>query len=370
MNVMNIFRLPDLGEGLQEAEIVTWHVSVGDHVVADQPLVSVETDKAVMEIPAPQSGLIASLQGEPGERVQIGATLVEFDLAAAADSGTVVGRIPELPARPAPDTKAPANASVSGPRAVPAVRVLAERLGLDLGAVTPTGPDGSISKSDVENAAAAGQDGAGVEPLRGPRRAMAQTMARAHAEVVPATITELADIEDWPAGSGVTWRLIRAMVRACAAEPALNAAYLGLDRGRQLHKEVHLGIAVDTRAGLFVPVLRDADRRSEGDLRTELDVLKAQVKDRSIAPAALQGATITLSNFGAVGGIFATPAVVPPQCAILAAGRVHERVLPIDGKPRVGRALPLSLTFDHRVVTGGEGARFLAAVLADLEQAG
>ncbi len=167
----------------------------------------------------------------------------------------------------------------------------------------------------------------------------------------------------------VTMRLIHAIVAGCNAEPALNAWYLGLDEGRRLHDKVHLSIAMDTVDGLFVPVLRDVGNRDEADLRSGLEAMKADVRARTVPLEELRGGTITLSNFGMFGGQHAALAVLPPQVAILGAGRVHDRVVPLDGAPAIRRALPSALTFDHRAVMGGEASRFLAAVVADLGKA-
>ncbi len=366
---MSTFRLPDLGEGLQEAELVSWHVAAGDHVVANQPLVSVETDKAVVEIPAPQSGRIARLFGAPGDILKIGAPLVEFGDGKAADKGTVVGRMAApkevKPKAAAATTAAPAPGLV---RAAPAVRALAARLGVELATVTGSGPSGAIIAADVERAAGHDASAGPLEPLRGVRRAMAQRMTQAHDEIVPATLTDEADIDDWPATADVTLRLVRAIVAGCTAEPALNAWYFGKDRGRRLHERIDLGIAMDTEEGLFVPVLRDVGRRDPADLRRGLEAMKADVRARTVPLEELRGQTITLSNFGMFGGRHAALVVLPPQCAILGAGRIQPRVVARDGKPVVRRVLPLSLTFDHRPVMGGEAARFLAAVIADLER--
>ena len=177
----------------------------------------------------------------------------------------------------------------------------------------------------------------------------------------------LPDIHDWPPGSDITLRLVRAIAAGCRAEPALNAWYLGRDAGRRLHEKVNLGIAMDTEDGLFVPVLRDVAARSEADLRRGLARMKADIRARSVPLEELRGQTITLSNFGMFGGRHAALVVMPPQVAIIGAGRSREAVVARDGQPTVRRVLPLSLTFDHRPVMGGEASRFLAAVVADLE---
>ena len=374
---MTVFRLPDVGEGLHEAELVAWHVAVGDHVVADQPLVSVETAKAVVEIPSPQSGHIAALHGEPGDVVPVGTVLVEFADGAHVDTGSVVGELDEDAGRPS-IARTPARrvgATGGGVKASPAVRSLASRLGVDLAGVTGTGAVGTITRGDVEMAAARAaapsaeplREGDTIEPLRGVRRAMDANMARAHTQVVPASVTDEADIGDWPEGTDVTLRLIRAIATACRAEPAINASYLGRDTGRVLHDYVDLGIAVDTPDGLFVPVLRDVANRDPEDLRQGLEAMKADVRARTVAPEHLRGQTITLSNFGAIAGRHAALVVVPPQVAIVGAGRARDAVVAQHGHAVVTRVLPLSLTFDHRVVMGGEATRFLRALIADLQ---
>ncbi|ALF88325.1 MULTISPECIES: dihydrolipoamide acetyltransferase family protein [Ralstonia solanacearum species complex] len=372
---MIVFKLPDLGEGLQEAEIVQWHVQVGDTIEADQPLVSVETAKAIVEIPSPQAGRIARLFGQPGDIVHLGAPLVAFegaggDVGAAADAGTVVGQmqVGQQVVREAPAVLAAApGAAAGGIKATPAVRALARKLDVDLSMVTPSGADGVITAADVERVAKVFAALGPPEVLRGVRRAMAQNMARAQSEVAAATVIDDADIHAWPPGTDVTIRLIRALVAGCRAEPGLNAWFDGHAGRRHVLEKIDLGIAVDLPDGLFVPVLRDVAHRDAADLRAGLDRMRADIKARKIPPEELRGNTITLSNFGMIAGKYAAPVVVPPTVAILGAGRIHEQVVAAAGAPAVHRVLPLSLTFDHRVVTGGEAARFLAAAIADLE---
>jgi 2-oxoisovalerate dehydrogenase E2 component (dihydrolipoyl transacylase) len=361
---MRRFMLPDLGEGLEEAEIVAWHVTVGDHVSADQPLVSVETDKAVVEVPSPRSGRIAKLFGGKGDMVKVGQPLVEFEEGEEEDTGTVVGEL-ERAVRATPDLE---GARPAGLRVSPAVRALARSLHVDLDAVAPSGPGGTITRTDVERAAQGLSMAGPAEPLRGMRRAMAQRMAAAHAQVVPATVSDESDIHDWAAGQDITIRLVRAIAVAGQAEPSLNAWYNAQAGERRLLASVDVGIAVDTGEGLLVPVLRNVGRRDARDLRAGLDRMRADAQARSIPPEELRGATITLSNFGMMGGRFANLVIVPPQVAIVGAGRIEERVLAHNGQPAVRRTLPLSLTFDHRVVTGREATRFLAALKAELER--
>jgi 2-oxoisovalerate dehydrogenase E2 component (dihydrolipoyl transacylase) len=365
---MRQFILPDLGEGLEEAEIVTWHVNEGDHVVVDQPLVSVETDKAVVEVPSPFSGRIARLFGAKGDLVKVGAPLVEFAERAEEDTGTVVGELSrDEKGRPGAEALAEVI-QARNLQVLPAVRALARKLDVDLNLVQATGPAGTITRADVERAAKSLAEVGPAEVLRGMRRAMAQRMAAAHAEVARTTVTEEVDINDWRKGDDITIRLVRAIAAACKAQPSLNAWYNAKASERRLIKRIDLGIAVDIEGGLIVPVLRNVGERNARDLRAGLDRLRADAAARSIPPEELRGATITLSNFGMIGGRFANLVIVPPQVAIVGAGRIDQRVMVHNTQAAVRRVLPLSLTFDHRVVTGGEAARFLMALKSDLEK--
>ncbi|MCR9220127.1 MAG: 2-oxo acid dehydrogenase subunit E2 [Alphaproteobacteria bacterium] len=362
---MSVFTLPDLGEGLQEAEVVAWHVAPGEHIAADQPLVSVETEKAVVEIPAPRAGRVKALLAEVGERLAVGAPLMQYEEGADEDAGAVVGEL-ERAAPSAPAAQAPAGPKS---RAAPAVRRLATELGVDLAAVEGTGEGGALTRADVERAAEKGAPAAAGEPLRGTRRVMARNMAASNAEVAAATIMDDADIEDWIDPEAVLPRLVRAVASAAAAEPALNAWFDAAGERVLRHATVDLAIAVDSPEGLFAPVLRGAEGLDAAEVVERLGGLIAGVRARSLPPTAFQGATITLSNFGALGGRYAALAVTPPQVAILGAGKAAPRFSPSDdGRGAFRRLLPLSLTVDHRVVTGGEAARFLAAAIVDLKR--
>ena len=252
---------------------------------------------------------------------------------------------------------------------MPAARAKARALGVDLATVAGTGSGGRVRVVDVERAAEQASRNAAGAPLRGVRKTMAERMALSHARVVPVTVTEDADIGDWPEREDVTVRLLRAIVAGCKASPALNAWLDASATHRTLHRDIHIGIAADTGDGLFVPVLRDAGAKRPAALRAEVDRLRAGVVARSLAPEELDGATITLSNFGMLAGRYATPVVIPPQVAILGAGRAREEPVARGGAVTVRRRMPLSLTFDHRTCTGAESSRFLAAVVSDLEGA-
>ncbi len=362
---MTIFKLPDLGEGLADAEIVTWHVGAGDHVTANQPLLAVETDKAVVEIPSPQSGRIKCLHAEIGDIVKVGMPLVEFETQAVADSGAIVGELEKATAKaPKPESSTEPDRGV---KAAPAVRALAKKLTVDLATVKPGGKRGEITRADVEMASAGGADD--WQPLRRLRRTMAKNMAISGTSVVPATVIDEACLAVWSDTTPVMARLVRAIVAGCRTEGALNTWYDETRNSRLLHREVDLGIAVDMPDGLLVPVLRNAGCLDLSGIEKALAALVESARNRSAPPKAFKDATITLSDFGPIGGRFATLVIVPPQVAILGAGRITPKPLVEGGNTVEKPFLPLSLTFDHRVVTGGEAARFLAAVIADLESA-
>jgi pyruvate dehydrogenase E2 component (dihydrolipoamide acetyltransferase) len=389
---MSTFRLPDLGEGLAEAEIVEWHVKVGDHVRVDQPMVSVETAKAVVEVPAPFSGVVTALRGAPGDIVPTGAPLIEFD------SGTVVGSMPATSEEEFVESVTVGGTRSHGNngrgRAVPAARALAKGLGVDLATVQGGGRAGLITLDDVlqhanipaaangapatngisispaaRAIAAAGPADGTVEPLRGVRRAMAQSMSQSRDQVAGATVCDDADIHHWTQRGDYMLRLMRAMTCAWRAEPALNAWYDSVTQSRFLVAHIDLAIAVDTPGGLIVPVVRNIENKSPDELRAAIALQKEAAHRRSTAAEDLRDFTLMLSNFGTLAGRYGIPLVVPPAVAILGAGKVREDAVVVGGVVQAHRRMPLSLSFDHRCITGGEACRFLAAVIADLEKA-
>jgi len=399
---MSTFKLPDLGEGLAEAEIIEWHVSVGDHVRVDQPMVSVETAKAVVEVPAPFSGIVTALRAAPGDIVPTGAPLIEFD------SGTVVGSMPAASEEEFVELGLVGGAHRQKSQralAVPAARALAKSLGVDLSTVQGGGRAGLITIDDVlrhadipaaakgasatngassssgafpsngsspspaaRAIAAAGPADGTVEPLRGMRRAMAQSMSQSRDQVAGSTVCDDADIHEWSQRGDYMLRLMRAMICAWRAEPALNAWYDPVTQSRFLVAHIDLGIAVDTPGGLIVPVVRSIERKSPDELRAAIALQKEAAHRRSTDPSDLRDFTLMLSNFGTLAGRYGIPRVVPPAVAILGAGKVREDAVVVGGAVRAHRRMPLSLSFDHRCITGGEACRFLAAVITDLEK--
>ncbi|MCS4230467.1 MAG: dihydrolipoamide acetyltransferase family protein [Stenotrophomonas chelatiphaga] len=454
------FNLPDLGEGLPDATIVEWFVKEGDTIRLDEPLVSMETAKAVVEVPSPVSGKILKLSGAAGDIIPTGAVLASFELdpnlpqrADGQDTGHSHGHAAPA-AAPSTGQPAPAQAdavvasdeggeikdggerddagtvvgamqssnavhaeqavAVGGVKAVPAVRAMARKLGVDLSRVRASGTEGAVTMADVKQAAADGSAKVGAAPaaaaaaqaapvsapaparvesqrapmsaagkpmrtqppgvvakgqpeqLKGVRRNMARVMADAHSKVVPTTLNDDADLHAWLPGNDVTARLVRAIVVACQKVPAMNAWFDGEALTRTLHAHVDVGIAVDTEEGLFVPALRNADMLDARGIREGVNRLREQVEARSIAASELSGYTISLSNFGMFAGRYATPVVVPPCVAIVGAGRARHQMTPVMGGVEAHKVIPLSVTFDHRVATGGEAARFLRAMMDDL----
>lgn len=468
-NTKKTFLLPDLGEGLPDATIVEWYVKEGDTIRLDDNLVSMETAKAVVDVPSPVSGKVVRLAGEAGDVIVTGKMLAEFEIdpsmpqraegqdtghhhgagshapedgdkvvasdeggvisdageeapkgEARADSGTVVGAMQSSDA-----VRSEQAVAVGGVKAMPAVRAMARKLGVDIARVRASGADGVVTMDDVKRAAADGS-ASGIAPsarvkgtggaelpasrphpgpapqaaaqsttaparstlsqggkpmrtqppgvsasgqpeqLKGVRRNMARVMADAHAKVVPTTLCDDADLHAWLGKQDITARLVRAIVAACKTVPALNAWFDGETLTRTLHPHVDIGIAVDTEDGLFVPALRNADMLDGTGVRGAIQRLRAQVEDRTIPATELSGYTISLSNFGMFAGRYATPVVVPPCVAIVGAGKLSHDVVAVMGGIEVHRRMPISLTFDHRACTGGEAARFLKALLDDM----
>ncbi len=395
---MKYFKLPDLGEGLQEAEIVEWHISPGDTVAVDQIIVSVETAKAIVDVPSPQAGVIAALFGAEGDIIHTNEPLVEYAGENDADTGTVVGVIAEATTGAGVKAESSNNRNRQGSNknasqgaeidqfiigsaqggthnrsfSTPAIRALAKRLNVDINSLKGTGQHQLITIDDVERAHKVTQDFGEEKTLKGVRRVMAKAMTKSQ-EVVKVTIFDDADIHQWygdqhSVKTDPTMRLIRAIGEACKVEPQLNAWFNGDNLSIRIIDNIDLGIAVDTEDGLFVPVLRDINNRSDTNLKQGFDALRKAVKSRKIPPKEMMGATITLSNFGTIAGKYGNPVVVPPMVSILGAGTIHDQVVAFNGDTAIHPIMPLSFSFDHRAVTGGEAARFLKAIMNDLEE--
>ncbi len=445
------FKLPDLGEGVHEGQVVNVLVKEGDAIAEYQPMLEVETDKAAVEIPSPKTGRVAKVHVEPGQVIKVGQVLITIDESAAgtaapaakgaapAATGAASASGAALPSAPTagPTTgtartvataretseaeaaarrpPAAAEREAEGPvPAAPAVRKLARDLGVDIGAVVGSGPGGRILREDVERAVAgtpAARPGAPPAPAGaaaplsptaliggelpdfsqwGPirrvpvpqiRKTIARQMTRAWYNVPCVTHCDNADITDLERNRNqlnaglkpdetklsMTAILIKATAAALREFPMLNASY-DAARDEVIYKDyVHMGVAVDTARGLIVPVLRDADRKPLPKIAAEIGQLSERVRAGKFEVAELRGATFTITNIGPLGGVFFTPIVNYPEVGILGVGRAKQQPVVYDGQIVPRLILPLSISFDHRLVDGAVAARFMTELVRALE---
>ncbi len=383
------FKLPDLGEGIAEGEIVKWRVKVGEAVLEHQVVVEVETDKAIVEVPSPKKGKVVKLNKAEGETVLVNETLLEIEVEGEKPeakeekkekSVSVVGTLPE-------NEEAPAS---------PKARALAKKLGIDLEELRGTGPGAVITEQDVLSAANAPQS---VEkraapsssadkfgpieriPIKGVRKSISKNLLASQKTAAFATgmdeadVTELWDLRNREQsaardrGVHLTFLpfFIKAVQHALFYHPMLNGS---VDEEKEeiiVKKYYNIGVAVDTPDGLMVPVIKNADKKTILEIASELEGLSARAKSRKIALDELKGSTFTLSNYGSFGGTFATPIINYPDVAILGTGRIMDKPWVKDKAITIRKLLPLSITFDHRVVDGSQAAQFLTRVIKYLE---
>jgi pyruvate dehydrogenase E2 component (dihydrolipoamide acetyltransferase) len=380
------FKFPDVGEGIAEGEIRSWLVEVGQTVAEHQALIEMETDKAVVELPSPVAGVVAELRGEIGEVIAVGTVLAlieESRQATVTEKGQpfaagVVGRLEEA-TEAGPDSGRDAVAAPVLPRD----RKLAAELGVDLEQMRGSGSKERITEEEIRAKAGEKEKGPEAEriPLRGVRRTMAKTMAASASTAVHVTIMEQADAlalrrlrerEHAIAadrGLRLTWLpfIVKALTLVLERFPLLNST-LDQNKGEIiLHRQVHIGFAVDTPDGLLVPVVRNTRQLSILELAAALQDLALRARERKIGPSELKGGTFTVSNYGALGGIWGTPIINPPEAAILGIGRIAEVPVVRDGEVVARPVVPLSLTFDHRIIDGATAHRFLNALIEYIE---
>jgi pyruvate dehydrogenase E2 component (dihydrolipoamide acetyltransferase) len=396
-----VFLLPDLGEGLDEAELIEWCVDIGQKVEENDILAKMETAKALVDVPSPRAGVIAQLHGKPGQAIKVGSPLVTFKSASKSaepeekpkppepeerkDAGTVVGDIPEA-------------RQSEGVQAAPAVRRLARDLGVDLSTVHGTGIGGRITAHDVQHAAGNGHergrkppappagkriqtDDTATErtPFRGIRRTIAEHLRFSVQHAVHYTVMDEVDVT---ALDALRRKLIAASNEKISLLPFVAFAVCRVLVGQKgkaftrlnstvdddnqeivTHRAVHLGIATDTEAGLMVPVIRDATHLGVLEMSRRIAALAKEARDRKLTPNQLTGSTFTITNVGPMGGRFATPIINYPESAILAVGRAREGVVVRAGMLGVGKLLPLSLSCDHRVIDGATAAAAMAKII-------
>ena len=412
------FRLPDLGEGLEEADLIEWCVHPGQRVKEDDILAKMETAKALVDVPSPRAGVIAALHGAPGQTIKVGAALVTYldgsaepaEVPAAPvsaeqhleppvdrpDAGSVVGSLGES------DNPAPAAGKAL---ATPAVRRLARDRGVDIDQVAGTGIGGRVTALDVEAASSrakassarhSGANGsrhrpspkaaepappAARTPFRGVRKAIADHLRYSVTHAVHYTVMDEADVT---ALDHLRRKLVAASNEKISLLPFVAFAVCRVLTGSKpfarinstvddeteeivQHRSVHLGVATDTEAGLMVPVIRNAHRLGTLEISRHIAKLARGARERSLSPEQLSGSTFTISNFGSVGGRFGTPIINYPEAAILAVGRAREGVVVRNGMLGVGKLLPLSMSADHRVIDGATAATALARIIELLQ---
>ena len=381
-----VFKLPDVGEGVAEAEIVKWHVGVGDDIREEQPLVDIMTDKATVEIVSPVSGRIASRNGEEGSKLAVGSEFVVFEIAGGeVVSSPAAPKAESVTARSEPEKRADAGKTLASP----AVRERAKAMGLGLTNITGTGPEGRVLHSDLDQLLARGREKpatpapkgeeTGGIKISGLRRRIAERMEVAnriphfsYVEEVDVTALEALRTKlNGAKGTGshltVLPFIIRALVKCLASHPVVNA-HFNSEQG-VIHRitEVHVGIATQTDRGLLVPVIRNAESKDIWQLAAEIVRLSEAARSGKAAREELSGSTITVTSLGALGGIAATPIINPPEVAIIGINRIAERPVVRDGKITIAKMMNLSSSFDHRIVDGYEAAAFIKAVKDCLE---
>jgi 2-oxoisovalerate dehydrogenase E2 component (dihydrolipoyl transacylase) len=403
-----VFKLPDLGEGTVSAELVEWKVKVGEHVHEDQVIAEMMTDKAAVEVPAPVSGTVVSLTGQPGDMVAVGAELIVFDTAGAAASAGAPPPAKTAAATPAPaaGAAAPQPAPPAAPAAAgaaarvmasPATRRRAREAGIDLAQVAGSGPGGRIQPEDLDRAVAGGPAArapeaaapapvaaarSGTEEIKviGVRRLIAQRMTDAKRNIPHFAYVEEVDVTELEAlrqhlnaklarGEGYTFLpfIVAALTRVLADFPQCNAHY---DEARGVivrHHAVHVGIATQTPDGLKVPVVKNAEARTLAGLAGEIRRVSEAARSGKAKKEELTGSTITVTSLGRLGGIASTPVINAPEVAIVGVNKAVERPVVHNGAIAVRRMMNLSSSFDHRFVDGFDAAAMIQALKDRLE---
>lgn len=379
------FRLPDIGEGIAEAEIAVWYVKPGDHVAEDQCLVDVMTDKATVDMTSPVAGQVLAIHGAVGEMMAVGTVLVEIEVAGEAEAEAVGEAEPKPEPKPEHLVQPEPEPETAAPLAAPATRHRARELGIALESVAGSGPGGRITPEDLEaharkaaRARPAPRDGATDIPITGLRRKIAERMEQAHQRIPQITYVEECDLTELEAlrdemnregGDRLTLLpfFIRAMVRALPDFPQVNAHYDDEQGVLRQYAGVHVGVAVQTPHGLMVPVIRHAETLDIRACARELARLSGAARDGSIGREELSGSTITITSLGPLGGIATTPIINHPEVAIIGPNRIVER--PVVQGPFVAlrKVMNLSSSFDHRIVDGHDAARFIQSIRRMLE---
>jgi pyruvate dehydrogenase E2 component (dihydrolipoamide acetyltransferase) len=395
------FKLPDLGEGITEGEILKWMAKVGDQIKEDQPIVEVMTDKVNVQIPSPRTGKVTQILAKEGEVAKVGQTImvIEEAVSGTAPAVTLSAAESKAPVRAVPVPVPPTPSSAQGVLATPATRRLARELGVDLGSIRGSGPQGRVTDEDVKRSASAPRTGvqtvtvqmahpqpkAGpmeeLVPLRGIRKTISERMVKSLQTTAQVThideadMTELVLLREALKGSAekrgvrLTYLpfIIKALVPALKEFPYLNSSLDEQGGNIVLKKYYNIGIATDTDQGLMVPVVKNVDFKDIFELAGEIEKLSDKARRGALSLDEVHGSTFTITNVGAIGGLFATPIVNAPEVAILGLHKIAKRPVVRDGKIEIRDTTYLSLSFDHRVVDGAYAARFASRVIAIIQ---
>jgi 2-oxoisovalerate dehydrogenase E2 component (dihydrolipoyl transacylase) len=393
-----VFRLPDVGEGIAEVELVKWHVRSGDSIQEGQPLADIMTDKATVELAAPVTGIVEATNGSEGSKLAVGAELAVFSVEGKASPSIPQESSQPKPDAPAPDSKAaPAHPNKSQKvLASPAVRARARSLSLDLSAIPGSGPEGRIEHADLDRllksaapapsplpALAPAEPGAEDIKIFGLRRRIAERMSDSKRRIPHFTYVEEIDVtgleelrkslnEEDARRPHLTVLpfLIKAIVEAATRHPAVNSHFDDANGIVRRFTSVHAGIATQTERGLLVPVIRNAQAKDLWQIASEIQRLSEEARAGRSDPKELSGSTITVTSLGALGGIMATPIINPPEVAVIGVNRITDRPVVIDGTIVIRKVMNLSSSFDHRIIDGFEAAVFIAEVKEVLKRSG
>lgn len=411
------FNFPDLGEGLDEGTILEWYVKEGDHVKVGDPIVQMETDKVVADIPSPKEGIISARHGDVGDVIRVGSALVviklegempeeapeekkELPIQEPEDAGAVVGTM-EVAAKD--DVLAPSDEGKSASEevvqekpkkalATPVARAMAKQMGIDINQVPGSGPSGRVKRADIQEFKKKSEPthssqvspGNGDEtylPLTQIRKTIARNMMHSKLNAAHMSVFEEVEIsrlmqirasyKDWFANKGVKLTylpfIVKAVAQALKRHPQLNSRIDTENNRIVVRNRYHIGIAVDAPDGLVVPVVRDADRLTIFEIAKEVGDLAERARARKLTLSDMKEGSFSITSFGSIGGIFATPVLNYPQAGILGVGRILKTPIVKDDEIVVGNVMPLSLTVDHRVVDGGETTRFIKRVMEALD---
>ena len=394
------FKFPDIGEGITEGNLLKWKVKVGDKVKQDQSLAEIETDKAVADIPSPVSGTVLKLHFKEHETIKVGDILItiadkgekEIKKETIKKSVSVVGELEESE-EDIPEVKSVKQSYIKKIQALPSVRKLTKDLNIDITAIKGSGKNGMIIKSDIENLAKQETKKTEIKvvkkydfygyieriPLQGIRKTIAKNMSQSYSTIPHVTHTDEADVTELvklrekeklnAEKRNIKLTFLPFIIKAIILS-LKNHSYVNSSLEQEeiiLKKYYNIGFAVDTPDGLLVPVIKNADSKSILEIAKEIYELAEKAKTRKIDLGDLKGSTFTITNVGSLGGIYSTPIINYPECAIIALGKIKKQPKIIDFNIRIRDVLPLSFTFDHRIIDGAEAARFVNDIIKMLE---